>query len=155
MPLHQRLETALPPTCAMRSVNVGFCFQCNSMFILTGVCPKPYKSHRLCLHMILELCIQGLSHGCVSLQETDHAPTVPHAVQVSCALSMYTLAPAFYQAIVLSTRHCSAIALPDLNMAMRALQLMTLLLLATQAVCTHALQFSGSWKSISFQSLGV
>ena len=46
--------------------------------------------------------LQGLSHGCVSLQETDHAPTVPHLVQVSCALSMYTLAPAFYQ--VLSTR---------------------------------------------------
>ena len=96
--------------------------------------------------------LQGLSHGCVSLQETDHAPTVPHLVQVSCALSMYTLAPAFYQVIVLSTRHCSALALPDLNMALRAL---TLFLLATQAVCTHALQFSGSWKSISFQSLGV
>ena len=88
--------------------------------------------------------LQGLSHGCVSLQETDHAPTVPHLVQVSCALSLYTLAPAFYQ--VLSTRQSR------LTMALQAL---TLFLLVTQAVCTHALQFSGSWKSISFQSLGV
>ena len=82
--------------------------------------------------------LQGLSHGCVSLQETDHAPTVPHLVQVSCALSMYTLAPAFYQAIVLSTRHCSALTLPDLNMTLQALEVITLLLLVSQAVCTHA-----------------
>ena len=92
--------------------------------------------------------LQGLSHGCVSLQETDHAPTVPHLVQVSCALSMYTLAPAFYQ--VLSTRQFE----PGSRLIM-ALQAFTLFLLVTQAVCTHALQFSGSWKSISFQSLGV
>ena len=49
----------------MQWVNVGFCLQRSSMCILTGVFPKPQESHSICLHTILELCIQ--SSACVKV----------------------------------------------------------------------------------------
>ena len=62
-PLHQRQEAALP---FYMCHAVGQCWvlpPASSMCILTAVFPKPHESHSMCLHTILELCVQ--SSACV------------------------------------------------------------------------------------------
>ena len=63
VPLHQRQEAASP---FYMCHAVGQCWvlpPASSMCILTGVLPKPHESHSMCLHAILELCVQ--SSACV------------------------------------------------------------------------------------------
>ena len=95
--LHQTLEAVSPPNMCHpcnQSMSASCAIQCKSMFILTSACPKPYKSHSLCIHTIPDPFLSRTHHAsgtfswlCVSAG--GWACTYSSTVQVSCAISMY------------------------------------------------------------------